>query len=121
MDRRSAVLIPIDTGYDTPCLVSTRCVDLGRYMGHREAYYAAHSFTEGTEGIWHQLLPICHHCDVPACRNSDHLYLGTSKQNARDRQIRGRRDPNLVFFGGVYLPADRVNKHVTRAPRKERP
>jgi len=32
----------------------------------------------------------CHTCDIPACCNIDHVYAGTAKQNAQDRQNRGR-------------------------------
>lgn len=33
---------------------------------------------------------VLHTCDVPACCNPDHLYLGTDKDNANDRVARGR-------------------------------
>lgn len=40
---------------------------------------------------------VLHTCDVPQCVNPSHLYLGTKKDNARDRDSRGRhwrdRDP----------------------------
>lgn len=32
----------------------------------------------------------CHHCDVPACINPDHLYVGTRQQNINDMVARGR-------------------------------
>jgi len=30
----------------------------------------------------------CHHCDIPACFNPDHLYNGNAKSNAEDRFLR---------------------------------
>jgi hypothetical protein len=34
----------------------------------------------------------CHHCDTPLCVNPRHLYVGTTKTNAEDREQRRRRD-----------------------------
>lgn len=34
---------------------------------------------------------VLHHCDVPACVNPDHLYIGTQLDNVRDMDRRGRR------------------------------
>lgn len=50
---------------------------------------------------------VIHKCDVSACVNPDHLYLGTAKDNARDRNQRGRdkRDSRLS-----YEKADQIRK-----------
>ena len=34
---------------------------------------------------------VCHECDVPACCNPDHLYLGTPRTNTHDMVMRGRQ------------------------------
>lgn len=61
----------------------------------------------------------CHHCDVPACVNPDHLFIGTPLDNIRDCIMKGRNSPPprtkkgtrsnaLVCYGGHPRTADNL-------------
>ena len=69
--------------------------------------------------IGRKLLPnehSCHTCDVPACINEDHLWVGTAKENIRDCVSKGRiargakqglaklTEPDVVFIRQSTLP-----------------
>lgn len=42
---------------------------------------------------------VCHKCDVPACINPEHLFLGTQKENIDDMISKGRDSKPPVHFG----------------------
>jgi hypothetical protein len=54
-----------------------------KYITHRLAY-------ELVYGQFDKTLYVCHICDNPPCCNPFHLYLGTAKDNAQDRNEKGR-------------------------------
>lgn len=62
-------------------------------------------------------LCVLHHCDNPPCVRDEHLYLGTQKQNAADREQRGRgNQPCGARHGSKTKPESvkRGDDHWTR-------
>lgn len=62
---------------------------------HRAAY-------EATHGPIPQGLQVLHRCDVRACVNAGHLFLGTNADNRQDQMLKGR--------SGKKMTAERVRE-----------
>lgn len=82
---------------------------LWRYGAHPSGYGTIHF--EGRLHKAHRLayaamigpiptgLVVCHRCDVPACFNPAHLFLGTQDDNITDMVTKGRRVQGALFCG----------------------
>lgn len=80
-------------GYVTPKGYGTYAFAKGKVgRAHRIAY-------ELSKGAIPDGLYVCHACDVPACCNPAHLWLGTGDDNVADRAAKGR---TVHPFGASY-------------------
>lgn len=82
----------------------------GKRVGaHRFAY-------ETAIGPIPEGLCVCHRCDNPSCVRPEHLFAGTDKDNAQDRQQKGRsgfqRYPEIVKCGESHHAAKLTEKRV---------
>lgn len=62
-----------------------RINDLGRPLGAHRVSWEIENQTSVPEG-----LVVCHRCDNPPCCNPAHLFVGTTRDNAQDRDRKGR-------------------------------
>lgn len=76
---------------------------------HRFAYELANGPIPVGEGFHGTC--VCHSCDNRRCVNPSHLWLGTNRENAEDRNLKGR------FGSNVRLNADAVR--ALRSARSE--
>lgn len=88
------------------CLLWAGSRDLNGYGRIRKAgtNYKAHRLAyEQFKGTIPIGMEVCHSCDNPPCVNPDHLFVGTTKDNALDRQAkgRGRHELKLIEFSFV--------------------
>lgn len=60
--------------------------DSGSFAAHRVSYALANGSCPDETPFYQ----VCHKCDIPACINPAHLFLGTAKDNARDKIAKGR-------------------------------
>lgn len=67
----------------------------GMYTHNRVTYKAHRLVYETYVGAIPKGLLACHRCDVPSCVRPSHLFLGTYKDNADDRDRKGRGEPSI--------------------------
>lgn len=62
-------------------------------IGNRKIAAAHRLSWEAARGQIKDGMQVLHKCDVRACINPGHLFLGTHLDNMRDRDAKGRREP----------------------------
>jgi hypothetical protein len=81
---------------------------------HRVSY--RHFIGEIPKGMF-----ICHKCDVPACVNPEHLFIGTPKDNHTDMRNKNRHSnpPRNLHDCGEYRYNSKLNDDLVRNIRIE--
>lgn len=92
----------------------------GKFGISREEYWVrAHRFSyELANGPIPENLCVLHRCDVRACVNPSHLFLGTRKDNAQDKVAKGRHVQ--LDWRGIKNGKARLSEHDVREIRRLR-
>lgn len=94
---------------------STRPYGYGRFQNSGIAYLAhRYSFALINGPIPDGML-VCHHCDNPRCVRPDHLFLGTTLDNVKDKIEKGRG------YGGEAHYRAKLTQDDIRAIRAAKP
>lgn len=109
------------TKTDTCWLWNGCCLDSGRglFRFNGKVTVAARAAWELFRGPIPTGLFVLHKCDVPACVNPDHLFVGTQKDNMRDCVKKGRLSHQRPF-GASHGGAKLSNKDVIKIRDKRK-
>lgn len=101
------------TGFETPGMGYGRLQVDGKNM-----YAHRYSWVLHNGPIPHGL-KVLHRCDVPACVNPKHLFVGTTLDNALDmwRKGRGHRGGPINAAHGTRMPQSKLNDDAVRKIR----
>ena len=87
------------------CWVWTACkkdTGYGQLRHDKKLYLAPRLSYEMQHGKIADGLHVLHQCDTPACVRPDHLFLGTNRDNIRDRMSKGRTRPACGKLNGRH-------------------
>lgn len=110
---------PVHRTLGTPCWIWQGAINRLGYgkMSRRDVkvHGTAHRAAwEAFRGPIIDGLSVLHHCDVRACCNPDHLFLGTHQDNMDDMMSKGRKAP-CTLGPGEQNPASRLTDETVRA------
>ncbi len=102
----------VDKRGDDDCWMWTGSVDpcgygIFNFMGHKIQRAHCYSHYLATNEISSYPQCVCHRCNVPACVNPSHLYLGTQKENAKDRMKKAHSERVAGFHKPPSLLTDK--------------
>lgn len=63
---------------------------------------------------------VCHSCDNPKCVRPSHLFAGSAKENAQDRDSKGRGKAIFPRLIGENNPAHKTDEQTVKLIRKKR-
>lgn len=115
---------PVVEHVGTPCWLWTSAIGTWGYGilrdgGRGGRNVATHRYSwELHNGTIPTGVRVLHKCDIPACVNPEHLYLGTDKDNAQDRERRGRRVPARGMQNGAHTHSERRPRALTHGQRR---
>lgn len=95
-------------GYRTPFGYGVTNWDGRKILAHRLSWFLAH-------GPIPQGLQVCHHCDNPPCVRTEHLFLGTPKENVAQIYAKGRQRTSWPV--GEQLASAKIRASDVRAMR----